>query len=143
MNKNAKCTIVTLIGILLTVLGFFLVKKTDTTEGIMATLPYICIGLGCGAFGHGMGNLLSNRAYKGDPALEKKMEIERLDERNIMIGNAAKAKAFDIMIYVFGALMLSLGLMNKDLTTILLIVFAYLFVIGCGIYYRMKFDKIM
>ncbi|WP_167957686.1 DUF6442 family protein [Anaerosporobacter faecicola] len=143
MNKNVKSFLVTFVGLILTILGFVLVKGADSTKGILATLPYICIAIGCGTWGHGMGTLLRNRAFKGDPALEKKMEIERLDERNIMIANAAKAKGFDIMIYVFGALMLTLSLMNKDLNTILLVVFAYLFVIGYSIYYRIKFDKIL
>jgi 4-hydroxybenzoate polyprenyltransferase len=71
------------------------------------------------------------------------MEIERKDERNIAISNRSKAKAYDLMIFVFGALMLSFALMGVDLVLILLLVFAYLFVVGYGIFYRIKYDKEM
>lgn len=54
------------------------------------------------------------------------MEIEENDERNINIGNRAKAKAYDMMIFVFGALMLSLALMNVDLMVVLMLVCCYL-----------------
>ena len=55
----------------------------------------------------------------------------------------AKGKAFDMMTYIFGALMVSFALMDVDMTPLLLLVFAYLFVHGFSIYYRMKFDKEM
>ena len=45
------------------------------------------------------------------------------------------------MVFVFGAMMLALALMNVDLAVVLLVVFAYLFVVGNGIYYRVKFEK--
>ena len=71
------------------------------------------------------------------------MDIEKNDERNIMIANKAKGKAFDRMTYIFGALMVSFALMDVDMTAVLLLVFAYLLVHGFSIYYRMKFDKEM
>ena len=48
-----------------------------------------------------------------------------------------------MMIYVFGALMISFALMEVDMVVILLLVFAYLFVVAYGIYYRYKYDKKM
>ena len=69
----------------------------------------------------------------------RKMNIEKNDERNIMIANKAKGKAFDMMTYIFGALMVSFALMDVDMTALLLLVFAYLFVHGFSIYYRIKF----
>jgi 4-hydroxybenzoate polyprenyltransferase len=45
------------------------------------------------------------------------------------------------MVFVFGALMISFALMNVDLAVVLLMVFAYLFVVGSHIYYRVKFEK--
>lgn len=42
------------------------------------------------------------------------------------------------MIYIFGALMVSLGLMQIDTLVLLPIVFSYLVVVGISIYYRMK-----
>ena len=47
------------------------------------------------------------------------------------------------MVYVFGALMVSLGLMSVDVKVILLLVFAYLFVVGSSIYYLEKYSKEM
>lgn len=38
------------------------------------------------------------------------MDIVRKDERNIAISNRAKAKAYDLMTYTFGALLLILHL---------------------------------
>ena len=39
--------------------------------------------------------------------------------------------------------MVSFALMGVDMSALLLLVFAYLFVHGFGIYYRIKFDKEM
>ncbi len=39
--------------------------------------------------------------------------------------------------------MVSFALMGVDIVPILLLVFAYLFVHGCAIYYRLKYDKEM
>ena len=74
-------------------------------------------------------------------AVQKQMEIDRKDERNIMIRNAAKSKAYDVMTFVFGALLIAIGLMSPGLAPFLLLVFAYLFVLGTGIYFRIKFEK--
>lgn len=133
----------TIIGILLLGSGLFLIKSISDPQGIMKALPYICVGLGCGIFGHGMGNILGERAIKNNPEIKKQLEIEQNDERNIAIGNAAKAKAYEMMIYVFGALIMSFGLMGVDMVVLLLLVFAYLFVVFYGIYYRFKYDKEM
>lgn len=141
-SKIAKYATIFL-GLLLLAGGLYLVKTTETSQGILATLPYVCIGIGCGLFGHGMGNVISERAIQNDPDLQKRMDIEKNDERNIMIANKAKGKAFDRMTYIFGALMVSFALMDVDMTAVLLLVFAYLLVHGFSIYYRMKFDKEM
>ena len=90
-----------------------------------------------------MGNAISDRAIRNEPNLQKRMNIEKNDERNIMIANKAKGKAFDMMTYIFGALMVSFALMDVDMTPLLLLVFAYLLVHGFSIYYRIKFDKEM
>ena len=55
----------------------------------------------------------------------------------------AKAKAYDMMTFVLGALMLSFALMGVELTAVLLLVFAYLFVHSYAVYYRFKYDKEM
>ena len=139
-SKLAKYTTI-ILGLLLLTIGLYLIKTVGDPQGIMASLPYVCIGIGSGLFGHGMGNLISERAIRSDPDLQKKLDIGKNDERNIAISNKAKGKAFDMMTYVYGALMVSFALMGVDMSALLLLVFAYLFVHGFGIYYRIKFDK--
>lgn len=39
--------------------------------------------------------------------------------------------------------MLAFALMGTDMVAVLMLVFAYLFVIGYGIFYRVKYDKEM
>jgi len=141
MKKNCYNYGLTAIGLIMIGAGLFLVKTFPEPEGIMRALPYICIGLGCGIFGHGMGNIISWKAMKNSPDIQRQLEIDKMDERNIAIGNRAKAKAFDMMIFVFGALMLSFALMGIDLIAVLLLVSAYLFVVFYGVYYRIKYDK--
>lgn len=109
----------------------------------MRALPYILVGLGCGIFGHGTGNIISQKSLKNSPDIQKKIEIDKNDERNIAIRNRAKAKAYDMMVFMFGALMLSFALMGVDMIAVLLLVFAYLFVMGYSVYYRCKYDKEM
>lgn len=109
----------------------------------MRVFPYICIGIGCGLFGQGMGDFISKKAIQANPSIEKQLEIERNDERNKAISNKAKAKSYDIMTFVFGALMIAFALMGVDMAAILILVFAYLFVQGSGIYYHNKFSKEM
>ena len=88
-----------------------------------------------------MSGIISKKAIAKDVKLQQQLEIEKNDERNIAIANMSKAKAFDLMTFVFGCLMLSFALLNIDLVAILLLVFAYLFVHIYGIYYRIKFEK--
>ncbi len=143
MKKNRCDYYLTALGLVMLGAGVFLVKTVPQPEGIMRALPYVCIGIGCGIFGQGMGNIISRKAMKNTPDIQRQREIDKKDERNIAIGNRAKAKAFDMMIFVFGALMLSFALMSVDFIAVLLLCFAYLFVIFYGIYYRIKYDREM
>ena len=99
--------------------------------------------LGAGALGHGAGTLLQRAALKDAPDIQRRIEIEAADERNIALANRAKAKAYDAMIYIFSAVMLVFALMRVDWAAVLLLVAAYLAVVGVGIYYRCKYDKEM
>ena len=143
MKKTFYSIIITIIGILMLVSGLILLKTFSQPTGIMTALPYILVGLGCGIFGSGIAETIKLRTIKNHPDIKKHMEINENDERNIAIGNRAKAKAYDMMIFVFGALMLAFALMGTDMVAVLMLVFAYLFVIGYGIFYRVKYDKEM
>lgn len=142
--KNSKMHyVVTAIGIALLAIGMYMIKAIAEPEGILRTLPYICLGIGSGMFGDGMGRIISQKAVKKSPEIQKQIEIEKNDERNIAISNRAKGKAFDMMTFLFGALMMSFALMNVDIAATLLLAFGYLFVEGYAIYYRIKYEKEM
>ena len=143
MKKYRHDYFVAAIGILLLGAGLVLVKILSEPQGAIRGLPYICIGVGCGIFGHGVGNIIGRKAVKNNPDIQKQLEIDKKDERNIAIASRAKAKAFDMMIFVFGVLMIAFALMGVDLAAVLLLVFAYLLVIGYDVYYRFKYDKEM
>lgn len=141
MKKEAKYYYLSVFGFVLLGLGLYLSKKIIEPEGIMRALPYVCIGLGCGVLGHGIGEIISYKALKNSPDIRKQISIEKLDERNILITSRAKAKAYDMMVFIFGALMLTFALMEIDMIAILLLVFAYLFIIAYGFYYRYKLNE--
>lgn len=143
MMKKVRDYVITVLGIIVCVAGLLLVKETDVSDGPMRVLPYLMIGVGCGAFGQGAGSIVNRKMTEKDKALAKRIEIEKNDERNIAIGNKAKSKAFDIMIYVFGALMLAYCFMGADITIIIPFVCAYLLVDAFAVYYRIKYDKEM
>ncbi len=127
------------LGVLLFAGGLILAKVYKGA----AALPYLCIGVGCGMFGHGMGEVLSVRARRADPEGFRQMDIEKKDERNIALAARAKGKAFDLMTFVFGALLVAFALIGVKIEPLLLLVFAYLFVHGSAVYYRAKLEKEM
>ena len=135
--------VITLIGVIMLGIGLFMTKTIENAQVILLTLPYVLVGIGCGIFGYGMSNIVSKKAISKDEHLQRQLEIEKSDERNIAIANKSKAKAYDLMTFMFGVLMLSFALMNIDMVAILLLVAAYLSVHIYGIYYRMKDEKEM
>ncbi len=143
MKGKALSILTALLGAALFGIGLILVFTNPAAEGIMLTLPYVSIGVGSGLFGHSMGEMLTKRAAKMNPELALQIEIEKEDERNIIISSRAKAKAHDMMIYVHAALLLAFTLLGVELPAVLLLVAAYLFIIGYGVYYHWRFNKEM
>lgn len=139
-NNNVKSTIVTVIGLIIFVAGLLAVKHFNLGN---QTAPYLCIGLGCGVFGQGLGELITRRSEKRHPEIARQREIEKNDERNIALRDRAQAKAYRMMIPVFGALFLAFALMNVELRVILLLVAAYLYICGCSVYYNIRYGKEM
>lgn len=82
-----------------------------------------------------MGDVISGRAINSDSASKKKQDIKN-DERNMAIANKATGKAFDMMTFVFAALMLSFSLMWIDMVAVLPFVFAHLIVYGLALSYQ-------
>ncbi|MFC5647541.1 hypothetical protein ACFPYJ_00035 [Paenibacillus solisilvae] len=143
MKKTISSYFLTVVGVGLLAGGLYFIKTIEDPQGMLRALPYICIGLGCGIFGHGMGEIIVRHAMKNNPAAAKQLEIDKKDERNLAIVNRAKAKAYDMMVFVLGALITAIALMAIDLIVVLLLVFAYLFILGYGAYYRFKYYKEM
>lgn len=139
MNKS-KNIVLSVIGLILFVAGLLAMVFFDL-DG--RTAPYLCIGLGCGVFGQGLGDLIACRNEKRNPEVARQREIEENDERNIALRDKAQAKAYRMMIPVFGVLFLVFALMKVEFKVILLLVAAYLFICGCSIYYNIKYSKEM
>lgn len=141
MKKNRWNVITLIIGMVLLGAGLYLVKAYPAAQGILRALPYVFIGLGCGLLGQGVSGIVERAVAKKYPEIAKQQEIVQKDERNVEISNRAKAKAYDAMLYVFGAVMVAFALMGMDFIPVLLLVFAYLYVVGVSIYYRIKLEK--
>lgn len=77
---------------------------------------------------------------KESPDVYRQMQIDEHDERNVMIQNAAKAKAFDVMQMIFLILIITVGLMG-ELTVTLLMVICYLSILALAFYYWKKMEK--
>ena len=141
MKKSIGSVIALIIGLALLGAGLYLLKTVFAPTGMLLALPYVFIGLGCGMFGQGVSGFVNRAVLKKNPEIAKQQEIEQKDERNQEIANRAKAKAYDAMVFVFGALMVAFALMGMDLVPVLLLVGAYLYVVGVGLYYRFKLEK--
>ncbi|MBQ5858323.1 MAG: hypothetical protein IIW51_04845 [Peptococcaceae bacterium] len=140
-NKSYISAIIAGLGLLSLISGLIWLKLIPNAAA--SVFPYLCIGLGCGIFGHGAGELIGQRVTGKHPEIQKQMEIDKNDERNIAISNQAKARAYDAMLYVFGALMISLACMGCNVTIVLLLVAAYLSVVGCFLFYHNRYQKEM
>ena len=141
MKRNTiKSAVITAVGLLMLFSGLLIVKRFNLGS---QTAPYLCIGLGCGLFGHGFGELLMRWSEKDHPEITRQREIEENDERNIALRDRSQAKAFRIMIPVFGILFFAFSLMNVELRVILLLVAAYMYICGCSVYYNAKCRKEM
>ena len=143
-NKNViKEWFLTFVGIGLVVVGFLLHKYSLSTDKMIVTIPYIFIGVGCGIFGHFMDNLIKYFSTKNHKELERQIQIDKNDERNILIAEKSKAKAYDLMIYLFVSILIILSLMGVDKLAIIMIVSIYLSIQIYALYWRSKFESKM
>ncbi len=133
----------TVLGLVLLAVGLGLIKWQGDAEGMLRTLPYICVGVGAGVFGSNLGTAIKLRQFKKHPETARQVEIEEKDERNIAISNQAKAKAYDLMLVLYSALLLGFALMQVALQVILALVGAYLLVVFTMVYYLAKYQEEM
>ena len=143
-NKNViEEWLLTFVGIGLVVVGFLLHKYSLSTDKMMVIIPYIFIGVGCGIFGHFMDNLIKYFSTKNHKELERQIQIDKNDERNILIAEKSKAKAYDLMIYLFASMLIIFSLMGVDKLAIIMIVAIYLSIQIYALYWRSKFESKM
>lgn len=135
MNRKVGAAVAVL-GAVVLALGLFLMSRMS------AALPGILTGLGAGALGAGLSGVLTDALSSKYPDMAGKT-IEQQDERNVAISNRAKARAYDLMVYVFGALMVTFALMDASVTMILLLIGAYMIVVACRIGFAVHYNKIM
>lgn len=110
---------------------------------IINIISYISIAIGCGFFGHFMKNIIRHFSLKNNEELVRKIEIDENDERNVLIAEKSKARAYDMMIYMFAALILIFSLMGINKLTIIFLVVAFLSMQVYALYWRFAFEKKM
>lgn len=141
--KVGRYVFLSAIGFVIFGAGLALIKLLQEAEGILKTLPYLCVGVGTGIFGGNLGTAIKNKAALKNPQVAKQIEVEQKDERNQAISNKAKARAYDFMIYVYAAILLAFSLMQVDMYVILTLVAVYLSFIFSNVYYLFKYHKEM
>ena len=146
MKKNKKISrdwLFLFLGIGFLVLGFWVHKNSGGRDQMTMVVPYLFIALGCGVFGHFTGNIMKYYSIKNHEDLMRQLEIEKKDERNILITEKSKAKAYDLMIYLFAALILIFSLMGVDKLQIVIIVATYLSIQVYALYWSSKLESKM
>ncbi|WP_298733626.1 DUF6442 family protein [uncultured Subdoligranulum sp.] len=143
MKQDRKEIVWIVVGVVLWGIAVLLLRQNPGNSGFWRALPYVCLGVGAGLLGQGIGRMVQRKALQSDPELARQQEIEAGDERNIQLAQRAKAKAFDLMVFVFSALLLVFALMGVEMTALLLLVAAYLLVQGYAVYCRVKLEKEM
>lgn len=142
MQKAKNIIIAAAGGVILTA-GVYFMTAVDHPLASVTALPYVCIGVGCGAMAYGTSNLVTDRLRKRNPCMQKQEEINRKDERNTALSHRAKAKAYDLTIFLFSVLIIAFVLLGVDMVPILVFVSAYLFVLGYAFYCRCRYEKEM
>lgn len=144
-NKNyvLKNILLSFLGVVLVALGLYIYQKTLGMDKTVVVIPYIFIAIGCGILGHFTGNLIQYYSTKNNEELKRQIEIEKNDERNVLIAEKSKAKAYDLMIYLFAAMLIIFSLMGADKLQILVLVAIYLSLQIYALYWKSKFESRM
>ena len=143
-NKKFKgYVLLIIIGVILFVAGIVLMINFEEPQGVMKSLPFVCIGVGLGALSGGIGAVISFHLMQKNPSMAKQKEIDIKDERNINITNKAKAKVFNYTWMLFSALLIFLAMMEIKLSIIVVFIGAYLSIIILYIYLLNKYSKEM
>lgn len=144
-NKNyvLKNILLSFLGVVLVALGLYIYQKTVGMDKTVVVIPYIFIAIGCGILGHFTGNLIQYYSTKNNEELKRQIQIEKNDERNILIAEKSKAKAYDLMIYLFAAMLIIFSLMGADKLQLVVLVAIYLSLQIYALYWKSKFESRM
>lgn len=146
MKKNKsiiKDYIFIIVGVVLVVAGFYFHKSIISTDRMITAVPHILIYIGIGLFAHFIGNLLQYTSIKNHEEFERQTMIDKNDERNILIANKSKAKAYDLMIYLFATMLIMFSLMGITKFAIIIMVAIYLAIQIYALYWRYNFERTM
>lgn len=145
MNRSKsilKDWILVFFGVALVLTDSIFTKELIVNKTVLA-IPYLFIGIGCGVFGHFMGNIIKYFSTKNNKELIRQLEIDKKDERNVLIAEKSKAKAYDLMTYLFAAMLIMFSLMGVDKLQIIILVAIYLSIQIYAVFWRSKFEKEM
>lgn len=140
--KNRKPAITFLIsGIALAGFGLYFLKSGNQVPVFIKVIQSLMTGAGCILFGYGSSKLLEINALKNSPELEKDLEIQNKDERNTMLRDKSKAKAFDLMLHTFNALILAFLVMKVELSVFFTFISAYIFIVLSWLFFFNRYSK--
>jgi len=144
MEKGEKTSYVLLIaGLLLVIISVISLYLFGSEHVAYTAVSYSFFGVGFGLLGDGIGRLNAARLEKKDPERMKNLNIEKHDERNIIIDEKARAKAFTLSQYLFSVMIVVLAIMGVELKALLIVLCADLIVLVYSVYIRSKLYKEM
>ena len=86
---------------------------------------------------------LKNKAMLKNPQAARQFEREQKDERNQVISNKSKARVYDLMIFVYAAVVLAFALMQVEIYVTMTLVAVYLFFIFANVFFVTKYSREM
>jgi hypothetical protein len=139
MNNKTKGVLLLMLSFAMLGAGLYFALSAvgKTSSGIMITLPFVFIGFGSGLIGASVSLIVRDNADMKNPDYQTRQRIEQNDERNIIVVNAAKAKAFNAAIYLYAAVLIAFTLMRISAVAILIMVAAYIaMILGFVVFYN-------
>ena len=145
MNNQTKGILLLMLSFAMLGAGLYFALSAFGREpsGIMITLPFVLIGFGSGLIGASISLIVRNNAAMKNPDFQTRQRIEQNDERNIIVYSAAKAKSFNVAIYLYAAVLIAFTLMRVSAAAILILVAAYVVMIVSFIVFYNRLNKVM
>lgn len=145
MNNQTKGILLLMLSFAMLGAGLYFALSAVGREpsGMMIALPFVLIGFGSGLIGASISLIVRNNAAMKNPDYQTRQRIEQNDERNIIVYNAAKAKSFNIAVYLYAAVLIAFTLMRVSAAAILILVAAYVVMIVSFIVFYNRLNKVM